>query len=91
MIILPIIIMTSILALLYGGIFGTVIGRTPGMMICGLHMLGEGGKRPDINGAFIRAGLVIGAVVTLGTVLLPSLKTEESGTFISKFSGISVE
>ena len=91
LVILPVMIMTSILALLYGGLFGTIIGRTPGMMACGLHMVGKDGKRPDINSAFIRAGLVIGATVTMGISMLPSLRSKSDKTFISKISGVSVE
>jgi RDD family len=91
MIILPIIIMTSILALLYGGLFGTILGRTPGMMIFGLQMVDNDGKRPDINRAFIRSGLVLGAVATMGISLMPALKSETSETFISKISGISIK
>ncbi len=84
----PVAVMTFFFAMIYGGVFGTVSGGTPGMMIFGLRMVGMEGQRPGPTGALIRTALFLARTAPLGLGLLPSLIIAEDPA--DKISGLKV-
>jgi uncharacterized RDD family membrane protein YckC len=88
LVLLPVVFMSSLLALIYAGLFSSLSGRTPGMMIFGLKVADSTGARPPAHRAFIRAGLFIMGLLPLGIGLLPLAAGQES--FLDRCSGTTV-
>lgn len=87
----PLLIMVVILALVYGGMFGSVIGRTPGMMMFGLRITGEQGSKPSSIQAFLATAIFIASVLPLGAGLILGLRKGELAGFHGRLSKLKVE
>jgi hypothetical protein len=62
----PLLLMGAVLALVYDGLFGGTIGQTPGMMLMRIRFERLAGGPPELRGAFVRAGLLVLALVPFG-------------------------
>jgi uncharacterized RDD family membrane protein YckC len=91
LIVLPLVIITAVLAMVYGGLFGSVTGRTPGMMAFGLKMSGADGGRPRPGRAFLRTGVYLLSILPLGAGLALILLDGQKGGLHDRISGIKVE
>jgi uncharacterized RDD family membrane protein YckC len=87
---IPLLIMAGVLALVYGSLFGSIIGRTPGMMIFGLKLSAPDGNRPALSRAFLRTAVFILSVIPMGAGIFISLFAPK-GAFHDRLSGIKVE
>jgi len=65
-----------VVAVVYLTVFWTLSGRTYGQHVMGLRVLGIGGRRLRITGAFIRAIFVV--VVPIGIVWIPLSRNNKS-------------
>ncbi len=86
----PLMIMSGILALVYGSLFGSITGRTPGMMIFGLRLASLDGQKPPLARSFLRTGILILSLVPAGAGLLFAL-IGDKGALHDRLSGIRVE
>lgn len=86
----PLMIMSGILALVYGSLFGSITGRTPGMMIFGLKLAAVDGQKPALARSFVRTGVFILSLVPMGAGLLFALFGDK-GALHDRLSGIRVE
>ena len=86
----PVIIMSLVLALVYGSLFSSMIGRTPGMMVCGVRMEDEHGKRPGLPQAFGRTALYMACLVPLGLGFLTMFAGGPDKSWFEKATGTRV-
>jgi len=86
---LPLFMMAVILALTYGGLFGHVIGRTPGMMIFGLKLESVKGGRPALSQAAAYSLVFIVSMVPAILNLLPGLRA--GAQFMENLAGVRIE
>jgi uncharacterized RDD family membrane protein YckC len=91
LVLLPLAFMVIILALVYGGLFGYIAGRTPGMMMFGLRMTDARGRKPALTQAVVRTGLFLALALPLGLGFLVFLKGSLADNAYDRFTGIRVE
>ncbi len=87
---LPLLIMTAILALVYGSLFVSVTGGTPGMMLLGLRFVSEGGGRPSLNKSFAATAFYLLSLAPAGLGLLSVLRERGKGGFHTRLAGLTV-
>ncbi|MFO8055783.1 MAG: RDD family protein [bacterium] len=90
MVVFPLAVMSAILAMVYGGLFASMSGRTPGMMLCGSRMEDHEGKRPGLPRAFTRAGFYILCLAPFGLGLLTMLAGGPEGNLFDRITGTRV-
>lgn len=90
MVVLPITIMTGVLALLYGGLFASIVGGTPGMLITGLRYSDGNGGRPSLAKSFINAAIYVATLAPFGLVLIMGMGSSPEEGLHGRFSGLKV-
>lgn len=91
LVLMPMTVITAVLAMIYGGLFGAMIGRTPGMMIFGLRLMGPDGGSPRPARAFVRTGVLLLGILPLGAGLIFVLLGGDKGGLHDRLSGLRVE
>ncbi len=91
MVALPLSIMLFMLALVYGGLFGAVAGRTPGMMLAGLKLVNGQDSRPSLWQSLSCTALFILSVVPLGMGLVLGMRGRPRTWMHCRIPGVKVE
>ncbi len=86
----PVVIMSFVLALVYGSLFSSMTGSTPGMMVCGLRMEDEQGERPGLQQAFARTGLYLACLLPLGLGFLTMFAGGPDKSWFERATGTRV-
>ncbi len=89
-IVFPVAVMTVILAMVYGALFASMAGRTPGMMLFGSRIEDENGKRPGLPRSFSRTGIYIACMLPLGLGLLSMVIGGAENNLFDRITGTKV-
>jgi uncharacterized RDD family membrane protein YckC len=87
----PLGLMSLVLALAYGCLFGSLTGQTPGMMLFKLRIKAMDGSRPGFAGSLVWTAIQVAGLAPLGLGMLALRRADSEPWVHDRLAGVRVE